>query len=271
MVGLPFYQYVLLGLLAGCYGTIVGLGGGFIVVPARVMLAKFSPQQAVATSLVVVFANAVSGNISYRRQKRIDIATGWRFGLASIPGSVVGVQLSRMFSPEPFRIAFGILLIGASTLLMARPGRRTQNVSRDGRAERGRTFRRLVDASGNVCEYTFDMKAGIALSVFAGAISALFGVGGGIIYVPVLVYVFCFPPHIATATSLFVLLISAFAGAVMHGLYSHTVYSAGISTGIGAIVGAQLGAALSRRLKGVLIVRLLAGALLLAGIRLIFG
>jgi uncharacterized membrane protein YfcA len=268
MVEFQFWQYALFGLFAGCYATIVGLGGGFLVVPALVLLAGFSPQQAVATSLIVVFANAASGNISYLRQKRVDVATGWRFGLASIPGSLLGVQISRRFTGDVFNVAFGIFLVAASLFLMVRPRKVVGSSETHSSQKSGLTFRKLVDSSGSVHEYAFNMKTGLLLSFFAGIISALFGVGGGIIYVPSLILLFGFPPHIATATSFFVLLISSLAGAVFHGLYLHPVYSVGLSLAAGAIVGAQIGAAVSRRMKGTLIVRLFAAALLFVGLRL---
>lgn len=271
MVEFQFWQYATFGVLVGCYGTIVGLGGGFLVVPALILLAGFSPQQAAGTSLVVVFANAVSGNISYYRQKRIDTATGWRFGLASVPGSFLGVELSRVFTNDPFKIVFGIILVAASIFLMIKPQRNAISSHAHDPHKIGMTQRRLVDSSGNVHEYSFSMRAGLVLSLFAGIVSSLFGVGGGIVYVPVLVYLFGFPARIATATSFFVLLISSVAGAAFHGFYQHTVYSVGCFIGLGAVIGAQIGAGLSRRLKNTLILRLFAAALLMAGVRLIVG
>jgi uncharacterized membrane protein YfcA len=271
MVEFHLWQYVLFGLFAGCYATIVGLGGGFLMVPALVLLAGFSPQQAVATSLIVVFANAASGNISYLRQKRIDISTGWRFGLASVPGSLVGVQISRYFTSHIFNIVFGILLVAASAFLMIRPSKAVGSPKAMTPERNGLTFRRIADSSGTIHEYAFNMKTGLVLSFFGGIVSALFGVGGGIIYVPCLILLFDFPPHVATATSFFVLLISSLAGAVFHGLYLHPVYSVGIYIAAGAIIGAQIGAALSRKMRGALIVRLFAAALLFVGLRLALG
>jgi len=271
MIQFQLWHYVLFGLFVGCYGTIVGLGGGFLVVPALVLVAGFSPQQAAATSLVVVFMNAASGNISYHRQGRIDLATGWRFGLASIPGSFIGVEISRAFPLDPFKVAFGFILMAASIFLMMKPGRSSKAGQPHGSEKKGLARRKIIDSSGNVHEYAFGMKAGLLLSFFAGIISSVFGVGGGIIYVPALIYLFGFPAHIATATSFFVLLISSLAGVAFHGIYQHPVYSLGLSIGVGAIVGAQAGAALSRRLKSALIVRMFAAALLLVGIRLVIG
>ncbi len=271
MLELEFWQYALFGLFAGAYATIIGLGGGFLVVPFLVLLAHFSPQQAVSTSLLVILANAASGNISYYRQKRIDLSTGWRFGLASIPGALVGVWLSREFSLPSFSKAFGILMLAVSLFLLMKPERKLKPHESDKRSKPGLTRRRIVDSSGRVHEFAFDIRLGIAISFLAGIISALFGVGGGIVYVPALVHLFNFPPHVATATSFFVLLISALGGVAFHGIYRHTVYSVGIYLGVGALVGAQIGAALSNRLRGKLIIRLFAVAVLFVGLRLLLG
>lgn len=271
MVEFQFWQYALFGLLAATYATIIGLGGGFLVVPFLVLFCRFTPQQAVATSLLVIFANAASGNVSFYRQKRIDLATGWRFGLASVPGSLVGVWISREFTSASFHKAFGILLMAVAVFLLVKPVRKLSPHESRPAGRAGLTFRRITDGAGSVHEYSFDMRLGLAVSFLAGIISSVFGVGGGIVYVPALVYLFNFPPHLATATSFFVLLISAVAGAVFHGMYQHTVYSVGIYIGLGALVGAQIGAALSVRIRGALLIRLFAVAVLFVAVRLLLG
>jgi hypothetical protein len=271
MVEFQFWQYALFGLFAATYATIIGLGGGFLVVPFLVLLCHFSPQQAVATSLLVIFANAASGNVSFYRQKRIDLATGWRFGLASVPGALIGVWISREFTSGLFHKAFGLLLAAVAVFLLAKPVRRLSPHAGRPEGRAGLTYRKIRDATGSVHEYSFNMRLGLAISFLAGIISSLFGVGGGIVYVPALVYLFNFPPHLATATSFFVLLISAVAGAVFHGMYRHTVYSVGIYIGVGALVGAQIGAALSTRMKGVVIIRLFAVAVLFVAVRLLLS
>jgi len=76
-----------LGVLAGTYGTIVGAGGGFVIIPAFLLL---YPDDSVASSpaisLAVVLFNATSGSAAYARLRRIDYRTGVAFALATIPG-----------------------------------------------------------------------------------------------------------------------------------------------------------------------------------------
>ncbi len=77
-----------LGLIVGAYGTIIGAGGGFILVPVLLLLyPDYQPEQLTAVSLAVVFANATSGSVAYGRQRRVDYLTGLLFAAASAPGS----------------------------------------------------------------------------------------------------------------------------------------------------------------------------------------
>jgi uncharacterized membrane protein YfcA len=96
-------------------------------------------------------------------------------------------------------------------------------------------------------------------------------IGGGILYVPALVYLLRVPVHVATATSLFVLMITAFTGSVTHFVTGpfHAGTGRAVALSIGAILAAQAGAMLSQKIHGDWIIRSLALALGLVGIRLL--
>ena len=74
------------GLLVGAYGTLIGAGGGFLIVPMLLLVFKLPPALAAGTSLAVVFLNAVAGSASYARQKRIDYRAGLWFARRDAPG-----------------------------------------------------------------------------------------------------------------------------------------------------------------------------------------
>lgn len=81
----------LLGLGVGAYGTIIGAGGGFVLVPLLlVFFPDYGPEQVTAISLAVVWANATSGSIAHARARRIDYVTGLLFAVASVPGVIAG-------------------------------------------------------------------------------------------------------------------------------------------------------------------------------------
>ena len=104
-----------------------------------------------------------------------------------------------------------------------------------------------------------------------GFLSSIFGVGGGIIHVPLMVYLLDFPVHIATATSCFILAVSALGGVATHILLSHVIWIPALCISIGAAIGAQIGARISRKTRSRTILVLLATAMLFVSIRLILS
>jgi uncharacterized membrane protein YfcA len=133
------------------------------------------------------------------------------------------------------------------------------------------TKRKIVDASGTEHVYSFNLPLGFGLSVLVGFFSSLLGIGGGIIHVPMLNRTLNFPVHIATATSHTILSFVALTGTAVHfaegNLNGHLETSAIL--GVGAVVGAQVGARLSNRLHGTGIIRALAIALGIVGLRIL--
>jgi uncharacterized membrane protein YfcA len=217
----------------------------------------------------VVFFNALSGSIAYARLRRIDYRTGLIFASATVPGAVLGALATQLFSRGIFNVFFGTLLLVLSTFIFLCPKPALSSSVSEKQNSHTRT---VVDCNGVSHTYCFDIRLGLLLSFGVGFMSSLLGIGGGIIHVPALMQLLNFPPHIATATSHFMLAIMAFAGTVVHILTGE--FSTGIRRtaflAIGVLAGAQLGAKLSNKIKGTLLLRLLAVALFFVGLRLIF-
>jgi uncharacterized membrane protein YfcA len=241
----------------------IGIGGGIVFVPFFLLVFKFSPQEAIGTSLFVVFFNALSGSISYLQQRRVDIGIGWRFAVATLPGAVLGAWLARYFTDTSIGLIFGIFM-AVIAIFIFRRGESPLNPI--GKQDKGRN---LTDTNGKIFNYHLRERLGIVISFVVGMISSLLGIGGGIIHVPTLVFILSFPIHIATATSHFVLVISTFFGSVAHISFGNVQIVPGLIVAAFAILGAQIGARVSRRVKGHLIARLLAAILVLAGVRLV--
>jgi uncharacterized membrane protein YfcA len=261
--------FVALGIGIGIFGTLVGAGGGFILLPILALLLPNEPTGALtATSLAVVAANAASGAIEYGRQGRIDLRSGIPFALATVPGSVAGALLARSISRGPFDVGFAAILLALAVVVVrTRPDEGPP--APEGRAW-GRVPRELVDVRGTVYRYHVELQLGIALSFVVGFVSSLLGIGGGFIHVPALIAILGFPVHIATATSQFVLAIMAIVGAVTHvaaGDLTDT-WPRAVLIGVGAVAGAQVGARLSTRVHGDVIIRILAVALVIVALRL---
>jgi len=120
--------------------------------------------------------------------------------------------------------------------------------------------RTFVDADGVEHEYGYKRWVALLVSFFVGLISSLFGVGGGLLMVPAMLVLFRFPPHVAAATSMFVIFLSAVVGSTTNLLYGNIEWLYVLLLAPGAWAGGQLGALLAKRLKGktlVFILRLL--------------
>jgi len=269
-----------LGLIVGAFGTLIGAGGGFILVPILLLLYPNEKTELITgISLAVVFFNALSGSLAYSRMKRVDYKSGIIFSLATIPGAILGAVSTSYVPRRAFELIFGVLMIvGAIFLWLSTkedhaPGLNHRDWHGSESIQSGWTARELVDAAGVRYRYAYNPVVGIVLSIFVGFISSLLGVGGGFIHVPALTRLLNFPVHIATATSQFVLAIMALTGTLVH--IANGVFASGVRRtlllALGVVIGAQFGAALSNRVGGKIIIRGLAFGLALVGLRLILS
>jgi hypothetical protein len=259
-----------LGFVIGAYGTLIGAGGGFVLVPLLLLAYPSASSDTITSiSLAVVFFNALSGSIAYARGRRIDYYSGLLFALAAVPGAVLGALTTGYIPRRFFDILIGVLMLGAAVFLFCRPA--GEKSAREPR--RGEFKRCIVEADGSEHIFYYNRALGVTISLIVGYVSSLLGIGGGFIHVPVLVGLLNFPVHIATATSHFVLALMALAGTVTHittGAFQQGGVRRTIMLSVGVVLGAQLGARLSTRVRGDWIIRGLALALALVGLRLLW-
>ena len=257
---LQILLFLLLGIGVGTFGTLVGIGGGLICVPVFILLLSeggvypyfHSAAQITGTSLVVVMANALSGTAAYIRQKRVLFRAAVPFALATLPGAILGSYIVDDFSGPMLDFYFGIFLLLMSLLM-------GWNATHSHRAE--------VTEVGP--DFQFNQWIGIGASFCVGFLSSIFGIGGGVVHVPLMIYLLGFPVHVATATSHFVLACSSLFGVISHFLLHHIVWLPAICISLGAAIGAQLGARISQKTKSKVILVLLSCAMFALGLRLI--
>ncbi|MHB8907909.1 MAG: sulfite exporter TauE/SafE family protein [Syntrophales bacterium] len=266
---LEYLWLIPLGFIVGAYGTLIGAGGGFVLVPFLLILYPRETTDTITSiSLAVVFFNALSGSVAYARMKRIEYRSGLIFSAATIPGAILGALVTAYLPRRLFDTLFGLLLLTASVYLAVKPGIRAQAA---GACPPNHRECVVTDADGTIHRFSYHQLLGIFVSMAVGFFSSLLGIGGGIIHVPVLVQLLNFPIHIATATSHFVLTNMALTGTLTHiatGAFTHGIRRT-LLLAVGVILGAQLGARLSSRTHGTWIIRGLAIALGAVGIRLL--
>jgi len=244
------------GLAIGTLGTLIGAGGGWMIVPLLLFGLHFTPQQAVGTSLAVVFLNAFSGSVAYMIQGRVLYRMGVAFAVATIPGALLGATFVQYLGSRWFTFLFALFLLALAGLL--HKGRSF------GGAEQRHPAPEELNSLGSPI-----MRLGILLSFLVGVISSLFGIGGGIVHVPFLIVILGLSVHSATATSHFVLAITSLAGTLIFLRNGQVVLPVAAVMGIGVLLGAQAGARLSTRMPSEPIRRLLAAAVTVFALGLI--
>ena len=232
-----------LGFVAGILGSIIGFGGGTIIVPVLTFVG-FPPTLAVGNSLFAAFSNSVASTTMYAKQKRIEYSLGWKLGLMSVPGTILGAIISSDLSPMIFKILLALVLLSSASYILLK--------------------RKIEEKPIDVSRMLLIFSAGA--SFFSGVIASLFGVGGGIIFVPLMVVVLGLSMKRAAPTSQFILMFTCFSGLIVHSILGHPDYYQALLLSIGAFAGGILGARLSleikeKKLKIIVIIVLIAAAI----------
>ncbi|RUS46803.1 sulfite exporter TauE/SafE family protein [Cohnella sp. AR92] len=260
---------MLIGAASAIFGSIVGFGGGIVIVPCLLLLGpalfgeEISSQTAVGTSLAVLIFTALTSTWTYKKQKKVDWGTGWLFFATSGIASMAGAQVTNLIPEGPFQLAFGLFMLAMFGLMLARE--RMKPIRKQWPIRR--TF---TDGTGHTYEYGYSLALALTIGACVGLASGLFGIGGGSLFVPLMVILFGFPPHVATATSMFVILLSSVLGSGVHlwnGNVDGWIFLALVP---GALIGGRLGAIIASRLTGKQLMWLLRATLLVTAIYLIY-
>ena len=271
--------FVALGVVASGYGVLIGSGGGFIVAPLLIILFGMDHNMAVGTSLFTVALASISGSIGYLYLKRVDIRSALLFSMAAIPGALLGIFGLKAVGDGPFEVLFGSFLCLIGLYVMFRPEYKIKpslhepphGLHRSGRGRHpfGITSRRIRTTNQGTFRYKYNEPGAVATNGLFGFLSSFFGMGGGPVRTPMLVYLFRFPVIIATATSVFTQSIYTSIGTVAHVIDGNVAIGAALLVGFGMVTGAQLGVLVSRSLRGGWILKLLSLALIVIGSQLI--
>ncbi|HET9807598.1 MAG TPA: sulfite exporter TauE/SafE family protein [Nitrososphaeraceae archaeon] len=243
-----FIIFIIIGFGAGILGSLIGVGGGIIMTPALTFM-EFPPSVIASSSLLAVFATSISSTLTYVRKKYVNYWLGIKLALPAIPGSIIGGFFTNLVLLEDFKIYFAILLISVGIYIFFKNKIISKTI-----VTIPKPLLYLVLILGNFS---------------AGIISSFFGVGGGIIFVPILVIIYKMKMINASPTAQFTLLISAITGLITHIILAHPEYSYGIVLAIGSFFGAQIGSRSINRINENILSKILSFSLIITAINLI--
>ena len=266
---MAFALIFIIGLTSGVIGALVGLGGGVILVPATLfvgitlgLIPDITPQKVVGLSVIMMIFVGLASTLSYMKAKTVDYQSGFIFFAGSIPGTILGAYVNKGLDLPSFNLYFGILLIILATILIVRD--KLKPVKWFVAHGKKRTF---IDPEGKEYVYGFPIWFALMLTFAIGFASGLFGIGGGSMIVPAMIILFLFPPHVAVATSMFMVFLSAIVNSASHIYLGNVPWLYTIPVIPGAYLGAKLGARINKKIKSDTLVLILRIILLLLGIR----
>jgi len=237
---------------AGVFGSMLGLGGGIIVIPALTIIFDVPIKEAIAASLVSVVATSTSAAVVYVEKRLVNIRLGMTLEMATTVGALLGGFCVVYLSPHSLRLLFAALLLSTAVNMARKAGQESAATDETYVEVDARTPQGDIDdhvANGRVPYAIRAIPVGMGASLLAGAISGLLGVGGGIIKVPVMRLVMGVPMRIAVATSNFMIGVTAATSAMLY--YSRAMINPVVTapSALGVLLGAQIGTRIARKVN----------------------
>lgn len=217
---------LLIGLAAGCFGGLVGLGGGVVMIPLMVGMGGLQQKQAHGTSLVALVFTGIVGAATYASKGRVDVVAAALLAVTATVTARFGARYAHVLPEWKLKRSFGAFLLAIAVLLLARPW--------------------LGGAAATPGPW---MKAVVLLTtgLFTGFLSGMMGVGGGSLMVPAMILLAGFPQVLAQGSSLLAMVPAGASGAYTHWRLGNVVRTMlpGLIPGI--LVGTFLGSSLALR------------------------
>jgi len=246
---LTFLELFLAGIVTGTVGAMLGLGGGVFLVPFLVLVFGLPMHQAIAVSLVAVIATSSAGAAMNVERHTVNLRLGMLLETATVFGAILGGLTANYLSGDVLKKIFSVLLLVVSGFMIQRVRSRggEPHVNRDG------VFPGAYhdDATGETVAYAAKrIPITLFVSLLAGNVSGLLGVGGGFFKVPAMHLLSGIPIKAATATSNFMIGVTAAASAFIYFSHGHLNPVIAASTALGVLCGSMIGVQINRRLKG---------------------
>jgi uncharacterized membrane protein YfcA len=279
MTPITFVVWALLAsCLAGLLGSLLGLGGGIIIIPVLTLWLHIDIRYAIGASIVSVIATSSGAAATYVRERLANLRVAMVLELATTTGAITGALLAGRISTRGLYLIFGGVMAYSSVMMF-----RKMSVSGSARANRPAPWADRLklhssyydDALGQEIAYrVVSTRIGLALMYVAGIVSGLLGIGSGALKVPAMDLAMALPVKVSIATSNFMIGVTAAASAGIYFTRGDIDPFVAAPVAIGVLLGAAtgsrwLGRLRSNSLRVVFVVVLLwvAGEMLLRGIR----
>tara|TARA_B100000287_G_scaffold49232_1_gene43627 strand:+ start:3171 stop:4052 length:882 start_codon:yes stop_codon:yes gene_type:complete len=262
---------IIIGFLTGILASLIGIGGGLIIVPSMIFFFNLLPSQATLISSFVIIFISFSSSYKNYKLKRIDYETALTFFVICIPGSILGGLTSEIINPQFLKFIFGITLIiysirgfykSIKNIKSDRINNTTSKINNNDNLVLSNNSsdhifnRHIVDSDGSEYKYNVEFGSEMIIIFIGGYFAGLLGLGGGIIFVPLLYNFLGLPFIIVVATSMFVIFLNSIiivsSRIIFQIINSELDYSIlldfGLPLSIASIIGAYFGSSLTKKI-----------------------
>lgn len=257
------------GIVAGAFGALLGLGGGVFLIPYLVLILHVPMHQAVAASIVAVIATSSTGAAMNLERHMVNIRLAMLLETTTVAGAIAGGLTASMLDAALLTKIFGVILSGIA-VMMAISGRLTAMVSMAS-GERPALAGKFRDEASNsdVLYSVRNIVPTMIVSLLAGNVSGLLGLGGGIFKVPAMHVLSGVPIKAATATSNFMIGVTAAAGAFVYFAEGHLNPLIAAPAALGVLFGSFVGIRMGRILKAGTLKWIFIVVLIIASVQLV--
>ncbi len=238
--------HVLVGLLAvaigaGFVGALSGLGGGVFIVPALVVIAKMPMHVAVGASLISVVATSAGASVAFVRDGWTNLKVAMVLECATVTGAITGAYLAGIVPAVVLELLFALMMLQSAFFSLRKMEDSTVSES-DALAARLDLHGEVPDETGRTVHYgVMRVPAGSILMLLAGLMSGLLGIGSGALKVIAMDQVMHLPLKVSSATSNFMIGVTAGAGALVFLARGDVPTSVAAPVALGVTVGALVG------------------------------
>jgi hypothetical protein len=255
------------GLVAGIFGALLGLGGGVLLIPFLVIVLNIPMHQAIATSIIAVIATSSAGASMNLERRTVHMRLGMLLEIATVSGAILGGITANYLSATVLAKLFSGLIFFVALIMIWRVRQHNDQEILHSDGVLPGTF--IDDASGTTVHYTVKkVPAAMLISLVAGNVSGLLGVGGGIFKVPAMHILSGIPMKAATATSNFMIGVTAAASAFIYFAHGHLNPFVASTAALGVLAGSMMGIRISRKIHSKVLTWVFALALLGISIQL---
>lgn len=245
-------EIFIIAIFAGLLGSMLGLGGGIIVTPVLTLLFGFPIQYAIGASIVSVIATSSGAAVAYIRDRITNVRIGMFLEIGTTLGAITGAFLSSIINPKWLYVIFGVLLLYSAVMMLRKKKQELpEHVENHPLAEKLALNDSYFDKALNkqVDYKVSGVYGGLGMMYVAGTISGLLGIGSGAFKVMAMDLFMKLPLKVSSATSNFMIGVTAAASAGVYFLRGDVVPKIAAPVALGVLIGATVGTRLMQRMK----------------------